>query len=133
MKRLRELRLEKGLRQKDVAEKLGISPQSLGYYENGINKPDPDMLIKLADFYEVSVDYILEHEDKVIVSYSPKAALTNDNIMLTAEEIDLLVNFRGLSENEQKFTLGAVRQLNGNVVSPEEYKQAKKKKRIKKL
>jgi len=62
--RIRELRLEKGLRQKDVAEQLGISAQSLGYYENWVNKPDPDMLIKLADFFEVSIDYLLCREDE---------------------------------------------------------------------
>lgn len=43
--RLRELRKNRGLRQKDIAEKIGVSPQSYGYYENGINKPDPEMLI----------------------------------------------------------------------------------------
>ena len=62
--RIRELRLEKGLRQKDVAEQLGISAQSLGYYENWVNKPDPDMLIRLADFFEVSIDYLLCREDE---------------------------------------------------------------------
>ena len=56
--RLRELRKNRGLRQKDIAEKIGVSPQSYGYYENGINKPDPEMLIKLANFFQCSTDYL---------------------------------------------------------------------------
>lgn len=61
--RLRELRKNRGLRQKDIAEKIGVSPQSYGYYENGINKPDPEMLIKLANFFQCSTDYLLGRED----------------------------------------------------------------------
>lgn len=62
--RIKELRLEKGLRQKDVADLLGISPQSFCNYENWINKPEPEMLIRLADLFEVSIDYLLCREDE---------------------------------------------------------------------
>lgn len=57
--RLRELRLENGLRQKDVAEKIGVCTASYGFYENWINKPDPETLVKLANLYGVSIDYLL--------------------------------------------------------------------------
>lgn len=57
--RLRELRLEKGLRQKDVAEKIGVCTASYGFYENWVNKPDPETLVKLAALYDVSIDYLL--------------------------------------------------------------------------
>lgn len=68
--RIKELRTEAGLRQKDLAEMLGISPQSLGYYENSVNKPDPEMLIKIADFFKVSVGYLLGHEDEYGAIYA---------------------------------------------------------------
>lgn len=61
--RIRELRIEKGLRQKDVAALLGISAQSFCFYENWVNKPDPETLCKIADIFEVSVDYLLCRED----------------------------------------------------------------------
>lgn len=62
--RIRELRLEKGLRQKDVAEQLGVSAQSFSFYENWVNKPDPETLAKIADIFEVSIDYLLCREDE---------------------------------------------------------------------
>lgn len=57
--RLKELRTEKGWRQKDVAEKLNVSAQVYSNYENGINKPDPDMLAAMADLFDVTVDYLI--------------------------------------------------------------------------
>lgn len=62
--RIKELRLEKGLRQKDVADMLGVSPQSLCNYENWVNKPEPEMLMRLADIFEVSIDYLLCRSDE---------------------------------------------------------------------
>lgn len=56
--------MEKGLRQKDVAEQLGVSAQSFSFYENWVNKPDPEMLAKIADIFEVSIDYLLCREDE---------------------------------------------------------------------
>ena len=63
MNRLRELRKLKGLTQKEVALAINVSAQSYGYYENWINKPDPETLIKLADFFEVSIDYLVGRSD----------------------------------------------------------------------
>lgn len=79
--RLRELRKAKGLRQKDIAEILGVSPQSYGYYENGINKPDPDTLIKLANFFECSIDFLLGREDdfgNITIQTATPSALPQD-------------------------------------------------------
>lgn len=43
----------------DVAKEIGISRASLGYYENGDRKPDIESLLKLANYYHVSCDYLL--------------------------------------------------------------------------
>jgi len=51
--------VEMGLQQKDVADCLGISQQVYSNYELGKRQPDNYMLIKLSDFFEVSVDYLL--------------------------------------------------------------------------
>ena len=63
MIRLKELRHERQLTQKQLAEKLGISYQVVGYYENEINQPAPDMLIQIADFFQCSIDYLLGRSD----------------------------------------------------------------------
>ena len=62
--RLRELRLEKGLRLKDVAEAMGVTLRTISNYEAGIREPSLDMLIKLCKFLEVSSDYLMGLSDE---------------------------------------------------------------------
>ncbi|MCM3598661.1 helix-turn-helix domain-containing protein [Metabacillus idriensis] len=61
--RLAILRKSKGLSQYDLAERLGFSRGKLANYEQGSRQPDYDTLIKIADFFEVSTDYLLKGED----------------------------------------------------------------------
>lgn len=56
---LKKFRKELGISQSALAEKLGISQSALGYYERGERSIDSEVLMKLADEYSVSVDYIL--------------------------------------------------------------------------
>lgn len=56
---LKILRTEKNLRQEDIAEFLNISRQAYGYWEAGERNPDIISLIKLADYYNVSIDYLV--------------------------------------------------------------------------
>ena len=62
-KRIKELRKKKGLTQKDLALYLGVSDRAVGYYENEQRTPPPDILQKIADFFNVSVDYLLGRTD----------------------------------------------------------------------
>ena len=57
--RLRDLREDKDLRQEDVAEILGISQTVYSRYERGFQTIPVVHLLKLADFYQVSADYLL--------------------------------------------------------------------------
>lgn len=59
---LRDLRKEKNLTQAELAEKLGVSNRSISRWENGMTMPDFDLLIELADFYEVDVRELLDGE-----------------------------------------------------------------------
>lgn len=61
--RLKELREESGLTQQTVAEYLNVKQNTYSQYENEKRQLSIDMLIKLAFFYKVSTDYILELED----------------------------------------------------------------------
>lgn len=63
MERLKQLRKEKKLKQEEVAKVLGISVSAYGNYEIGQRTPGPEYLVKLADFYNVTTDYILERTD----------------------------------------------------------------------
>jgi len=62
-KRLRALRKNKDLSQKELSEKLGISVASISHYENNDKKPKSELIIKLSNFYNVSADYILGLSD----------------------------------------------------------------------
>jgi transcriptional regulator with XRE-family HTH domain len=57
--RLKELRKEKELLQKDVAEKLGIARNTYCGYELGNREPDLQMLIKMAEYFDCSLDYLI--------------------------------------------------------------------------
>ena len=58
-KRLSELRTDHDLTQKAVSEICNVSDASVGHWEKGVREISIDCLIKLAKFYNVSVDYIL--------------------------------------------------------------------------
>lgn len=58
-KRLKQLREERCLSKKEVAEYLNVSPSTYGKYELEKRQPDFETLSKLAEYYDVSVDYIL--------------------------------------------------------------------------
>ncbi|MDU0332570.1 helix-turn-helix transcriptional regulator [Paenibacillus sp. 3LSP] len=62
--RLLYLRQQKKKTQAEMANLLGITRQAYGYYEKGEREPDTESLNKLADFFDVSVDYLLGRTDK---------------------------------------------------------------------
>ncbi|TBX17484.1 transcriptional regulator [Clostridium perfringens] len=83
--RLKSLRNEKGVLQKDVAEYLKISTSAYGFYEQGKRIPDVETLNKLSDYYNVSIDYLLgkssikESAEDIISDNSLTLALHNAN------------------------------------------------------
>jgi transcriptional regulator with XRE-family HTH domain len=54
-----ELRREKGIYQKELATYLEVSTGTISNYEKGVHNPDLDALCKIADFYDISLDYML--------------------------------------------------------------------------
>ena len=68
MNRIRELRENMGLRQVDVANATGIDQKTLSNYETGKTNPDSYSLIQLADFFNVSIDYLVGRINSLHVS-----------------------------------------------------------------
>lgn len=62
-KRLRELREGRSLSQLELSKILNISNSTLSLYESDKRSPDQDMLKKIADFFDVSIDYLLDRND----------------------------------------------------------------------
>lgn len=93
--RLTKLREEKGFMQRDVAEKLGIAPNTLSGYERNLRNPDSETLLKLASFYNVSTDFILgaKETDNIYLSMAKEAeknGIHPDDIKLAIETIKKL-------------------------------------------
>lgn len=94
---LKQLREDKGLYQKQVAEKLGIAVTTYSGYENNSRQPSPEVLCKLADCFHVSVDYLLGRKKTLdesdlsneILEIANKISKINDSdYMLLSKIID---------------------------------------------
>ena len=85
--KLKELRKNKGITQQEIAEKLGINNVTYYGYEKERTEPNLQMLIKIADYYGVSLDYLCDHQ--------------------TQNQIDI-----GYLTDMQKQTILALKQLN---------------------
>ncbi len=67
-KRLSQLRKQKGITQQKIACDLHFTQNSISYFENGKRHPDYTTLILFADYFNVSIDYLLQRTDNPIYS-----------------------------------------------------------------
>ena len=65
MKGLREIRKSKRLNQLKVATDLNISRESISYYENGKREPSLDLLVKMSEYFNVSINYLITGKEFV--------------------------------------------------------------------
>ena len=100
--KLKALRLEQSLKQSDVAKALLISQSTYGKYERGDLEPNLQYLIKLADYFNCSVDYLLgrESEEGIIV--------VSGDFKLSEVEKTLIKDFRLLPSRQQSLISGLV-------------------------
>ena len=64
--RLRELRTQNNYSQQDLADKMGVTKQTISQYERGVRKPDMDTLTALCDIFNVSSDYLMGKSDVTV-------------------------------------------------------------------
>ena len=57
---LKAIREDRDIKQKDIAEVLNVSQNTYSQYETGVISLTAEVLIKLSDFYKVSIDYLLD-------------------------------------------------------------------------
>ncbi len=96
VKRLKELRQAKKISQQQLADIVCVSQQSINKYENHNIEPDISLLIKFADFFGTSVDYLIGHSDinRKIEPVSPYD--------LNTDEASLIDTYRNLSAEEKE-------------------------------
>lgn len=56
---IKELRKERNISQASLALKIGVSQKAIDYWERGVNEPKASYIVKLADFFDVSADFLL--------------------------------------------------------------------------
>ncbi len=93
--RLKQLRKENGLTQKELADKLNISKGSIAMYETGKRSPDNEILSVIADFFDVSTDYLLgrtniKRYSEEILAFNTTEDLTDDDLKLVRDLIEAL-------------------------------------------
>ena len=59
-KKLKELRIEKGLSQQKLGKELGFCNQTISFWESGSREPDLDTLVKISRYFEISYEDLLE-------------------------------------------------------------------------
>ena len=87
--RIKDLREDRDLRQSDLAAATGIDQRTISNYETGKTSPDAYALIKLADFFGVSIDYLVGRTS-IDFSSDVKKAKIIDQIIHNLEELKRL-------------------------------------------
>lgn len=104
MLKLRELRKKNGLTMKELGRKVGVAESTISQYETGKRQADYEILLKISDFFGVSVDYILTGKEpektptpiaEYIQSQDPKQG-------------DFIVKFNSLSPDDQEEILAII-------------------------
>lgn len=85
--RLRQLRNDKHLTQAQVAERVGVTASMVSSYETDIRLPSFEVMIRLADLFGVTVDYLLCRQDKRFVDIS---ALSDEEAAIVCGMIEVL-------------------------------------------
>lgn len=96
------LRKELNMSQAELAEKLGVSQQTISKYERGTREPDNETLAKLAEIFDCSIDYLLGRSN--IRNGSISAALNKVHAAVS-DDPELLAFWQELSEREDLQTL----------------------------
>ena len=103
--RLRDLRTEKQLTQKQLAQSLGFSANIICEWEKARCEPNSETLKNLADFFDVSIDYLLGRSDElgnVVIKYD------NPADELTTDERALIADYRSLSPALQEMVRATI-------------------------
>lgn len=92
MLRLKEIREDRNLSQQEVATAIETSQTNIARWENGKNEPSYLQLVKLADFYNCSIDFLVGRDEDF-----SKVTLQSQ-IVLSSEEKDLIKYYRGIEK-----------------------------------
>ncbi|UUZ80798.1 helix-turn-helix domain-containing protein [Paenibacillus sp. P26] len=111
--RIAYLREQHSLTQEELSLKLDISRASLSHYEKNRREPDYETLVKIANYFNVSIDYLLSRTNDPHVTLDQEVRVFVDSLELSNEEIldkfSLMVDGTKLSEDEAKRFIAFIR------------------------
>lgn len=87
--RLKDLRSQKNLTQKQVAQRVGLAVSAISSYESGARYPSYSTLAKLASIYHVSCDYLIGMSDTRTIDVT---GLDDDEIEVISQTVDIIRN-----------------------------------------
>lgn len=85
--RLKQLRIDKHLTQAQVAQRVGVTASMVSSYETDIRLPSYEVLVKIANLFGVTIDYLLCREDKRFIDIS---MLSDDEASVVCDMINVL-------------------------------------------
>ena len=100
--KIKRLRKERGLNLVDIASAIGVNKSAVSFWENGTNEPKGTYIKALADFFEVSTDYLLGREDEWGNSEPTEKICQNG---LTQDEQYLLDLYRSMDAEHKEMTV----------------------------
>ena len=87
---IKKLRLARGLNQVEFAKAMGVSKQCVSNWENDNVMPSIEMLVKIADFFNVTTDYVLGRNEKTYIDVSGLTDEQISHISLIVSDMSLL-------------------------------------------
>ncbi|KGJ49727.1 hypothetical protein KD33_07195 [Clostridium sp. NCR] len=100
--RLKQLRESEGLKQIELAEKLNLTSAALSQYEKGVREPNSEMLKKIADYFDVSIDFLLGRIDVKTFDEFPEDVKRIAEMLLNADESKVKILQKMLEEFLEK-------------------------------
>ena len=110
--RIRKLRENRELTQRDLSQILGLTPKMISFYENNQRTPPVDILAKIAEIFQVSTDYLLGIDSTAQSSLVYKLNWETiklafpDACILIKEDSDLLDYYHNLSLKDKRWIMG---------------------------
>ena len=113
-RKLRDLRLEYGLTQKELAQKVNSTDKSIWNYEKGLATPPTEVLVAYAKYFNVTTDYLLGVTDEFgTFTAAQTVEVVSPDKAKTEKERELLRSFRELSPYLQEVAVDTVRSWAG--------------------
>lgn len=102
VRRLREIREKRGLRQAELAKKMGLQPSAISQFETGAREPSTENIQKLASALEVTTDYLLAGTKELDFGGPRLRAVLQIAQNMSENDLEMLANFAEMLANKGK-------------------------------